>query len=277
MRKTFLALTMLAALFALAAAGCKKSEVKNQEKAPAAKAQAEKETPKADEKKAPDENKGPAEGEKSPAPADQEPDVLAGGDDEVKAIGETATVKPEATAAAVTPDEKAETGQPDEKSAPVKSDEKTEGGEEPAVETDVVDEGPAATTDVVIDAAVEELPEGHFGKAFKLDAIMMVADVTKYPDHYSTFESVKLRGKVLAASGNQVLLGHETPDGLFVICTQVPENSGKEFVPGVTIQFEGKLTRQDWTLDAFGKLETGDQEPKSAQGWILAVEGGIIE
>jgi len=278
MRKNFPAIVLLAVVFALAGGGCKKSEAKKEE---AKKEEGNKKAAKKVDKEPAMKEEAAPEAKKEEVPpevaADRVPDVTGGPEPDVQAVPEEKALKPDGEAGKDKPEEKVVEAKPEVATPAGDPEEKpAESGDEPGAEPDVV-EGGAAATDVVTDAAAEELPEGHFGRAFKLGAIMMVSDVIKYPDHYSTFETIKLRGTVLAASGNMVLLSHENDEGLFAICTKVPEDSGKEFVPGVTIQFEGKLAQEEWSMDAFGKMETDGKEPKSANGWILSVEGGMIE
>jgi hypothetical protein len=134
---------------------------------------------------------------------------------------------------------------------------------------------PSAETDVVTEEAAANNP--HFGREFKLEAVMMVKDVTKYPDHYSTFETIKLRGTVLAIAGDKVLLGHETTDGFYMVCVNMGDFARRELKVGQVMQFEGKLTKQEWNIEDFGALDTGDKEQGLAKGFALVVEAGESE
>jgi hypothetical protein len=185
-----------------------------------------------------------------------------------------ATEVPPAEAAEAVPAEAAPKEAAPAEAAPAEAAPKEEpADEEPA-------EAPAPEGDIVTgDAAAEEAPvnEKHFGREFKLDAIMMISDVTKYPDHYATFENIKLRGKVMGVQGNQVLLGHETTDGFFLVCTDLGDHAGQKYEVGTIIQLEGKLVEKDWALDGFGTVETGEKEKSAADGYVLSVEAGESE
>lgn len=192
----------------------------------------------------------------------------------VEAPAEVATdvlAAPEEGTAPVEGDAAAEGVAPAEGAAPVEG---SAGGDVAATEEPTGEE-PTAEEAAALEAEAAANP--HFGREFKLDAVMMVADVTKYPEHYSTFETIKLRGTVMAVKEDKVLLGHETVDGFYLICINMGDFARRELKVGQIIQFEGKMTKQDWALDEFGAVETGEKERGVAEGYALVVEAGETE
>jgi hypothetical protein len=106
---------------------------------------------------------------------------------------------------------------------------------------------------------------------------MMISDVIKYPDHYSGFETIKMKGQVLAMAGSRVLFGHEGPQGMHVVCAELGEHGNQELAPGAVVVLEGALVKEGWSMDFFPEYKPGEKEPGSTPDWILSVQGGEKE
>lgn len=271
-------LVMLALGLALGAAGCKKkgaepekSAVKKSEapagEKPAAEAPAKKpveetakEPPVAAEEEQPAEQVADVEPE--------EPGEEAGEEKAAEGAEEKPADVTEATPAEGTPDEPpAEETEGDVQGT---EEPRAEGDSQPAASGDVVAEAP--------DVAEAEVPEGHYGRPFKLEAIMMLNDVVKYPDHYGTFETVKLRGEVLSIVGDLMLLGFRNKDGLWVFLTRFTDAAPGEMEVGRIVVVEGKVQPEEWDMGSMGaiKMEEGEKLEASYK-YVLAVEAGEKE
>jgi len=214
------------------------------------------------------------------APSDEQPpaptgDVIAPGKEPGGAPGDKAAAAPTGETGpggaqpGAAPGEEAAAGEETGGEAPEGTDEGGEVGD---------DSGTPAQPDVVAGAGVDEeaaREDGHFGREFQLKAIMMLNDVIKYPDHYSTFESIKLRGTVMAVTGDMVLLGHTMPDGqLSIMACDLKSFADQELSVGKVSVLEGKLTPQAWKLEDFGKVDTKGADPQTASTHLLVVSGG---
>ena len=276
MRRFSLLLLVLTVAAAMVITGCKKKPVE--------KKAAAKKTHKVEKKTAETEADKPAPEALQDEPAGVEPagDVVepAEGDKPVESDQPVEGDKPAEGDQPVEGDKPAEGDQPVEGDKPAESDQPVEG--------DVVEETDPAGTDVVEqpvgdvvaeagDVAAEVTPAGHFGPAFKLNAIMMLSDVIKYPKHYSEFESIKLKGVVLGVAGDLVLLGHETVDGFYFMASDLSKAKGDiELKVGHELYLEGKLVESAWKMEPFGAIATGDKEIGVDEAWTLEIISGQI-
>lgn len=290
----FLALTLAMA----GAVGCKKGEEKKaakpaktvkaegpspvasavQQPAPASKEKAAEEAP-AKEK--------PAEA----APAAEEKPAVDSSADKEKAVEEPAAkeklaekapgMEKAAEKAAAVEEKPIETAPATEKKPPKETPTEEKSAEETPTEEKPAESAPAG--DVVaqpkgsVDAGPSEqkVDEKHFGREFTLPAVMLVSDVVKYPEHYATFESIKLRSTILDVKGDKLLLGYDTNDGLYVVCARpAKELPKREWTVGKSLYVEGKLVQEKWDVADFRKL---DKEPIPARGYVLTIEAGQFD
>ena len=280
MKRNILLGFVLCLSLGIAAVGCKKKDEAKKE----AKGKKEAVEKKAPEEKAetpapvatpdpPEEVPEPAAEPVEPPPVEEKkPDPAA----EVKPEPET---KPDTVAHPVVKEGEAP---PAEEVVPPPAEEvvapPAEPAEEPAPE-EGSEPSPPEATDVVSGEVVEpELPEGQFGREFKLEAVMMLNDVVKHPAHYAEFESVKLRGEVLAIKGNDVLLGLRTSGGFFGFMARVEDPSLEKMFKGQWVILEGKIVAEGWSPDGLGAIKMAEGEELTANyEHLLAVEAGKLE
>lgn len=118
----------------------------------------------------------------------------------------------------------------------------------------------------------------HFGEKFKLQAVMMINDVVKNPEHYSQFDEVQLRGKVLGVSGSSLILGFQTEEGMYAMAVNLTTIPKTAPTIGQILFLEGKLEAGQWDPTVLG---IGDMMGKpdfyTAQGWILTARSGEFD
>ena len=251
-KQSWILLVVVAFLFA----GCKKEEKKGEENK---KAKVEKKEPAANEPAAQEETAANVEDvvESNPveakAPVDgEEPDVISG----------DAVAEKEAPAEA-------------KEGIPAMEDETAKEGEaeeEPAA-PEAKEEAAEVAGDIVAEV-VEEDP--HFGREFKLDAIMLMSELVNQPEYYSSFESLKVRAPVVAQQGNLVLLEMKTKEGTtYYICARMDASPEGGIGIGDVLYVEGKLVKEGWEPGALGKGDLGNTESNSFDtNWLFAVEAG---
>lgn len=133
-----------------------------------------------------------------------------------------------------------------------------------------------AASDVVsgdVSSAADESP--HFGPEFQREAIMILEDVLKQPEHYSQFTDLQIRGKVLAVQDKLVLMGTETTTGLHAILARLDVLPGKPIKVGEWLFLEGRLVKESWNLDSVAGVEIGkDPKFRTDFAWVMAAAAG---
>lgn len=256
---------------ALCAPGCKKKGGEAAKKGSEEKAKPEKKE-KAAAKETPAEAVA-QETEETPVEAATPAEAVAGQSADVVEAGAQADEQP-AVAAPEEAEKPAEVAAEEPVEAAVEESAEGDDGtaEEPAAEE------PAPVGDVVTqpsDVAEADVPEGHYGRPFKLEAMMMLHDVVKHADHYATFETIKLRGEVLSIVGDLMLMGFRNKDGLWVFLTKFDEGVPSQMEMGKTVVVEGKIASEDWDMDALGSIKMQEGESLEASyKHVLTVEAG---
>ena len=207
----------------------------------------------------------PHEAEKAPVNA-EEPDVIPG--DAV--VGKEAPTE----AAKEAPAEATKEAPATEGEPAVEEGEEGEAEEEPVAPEGEEEGAVEAGGDVVAEVVEEENP--HFGREFKLDAIMLISELVKQPEYYSSFDSLKVRAPVVAQQGNLALLEMKTQEGTtFYICARMDVSPKGGISVGDVIYVEGKLVKEGWEPGALGKGELGNTESNSFNtDWLFTVEAG---
>ena len=256
----------------LAVAGCKKKEEKKKET---------KDRKQAVEKKAPEKKAETPEPLVTPDEPAEVPAVAPApegpAEPEEKKPDPAAEVKPEPEAK---PDTVADPVVKEEEAPAVAAEPPVEEGAQPPPEegAESPDSPDVVAGEVAGEVVQDELPEGQFGRKFKLDAVMMLNDVVKNPDHYAEFESVKLRGEVLVIKGNLVLLGLRVSEGLFAFMARVEDPSLEKMYKGQWVVLEGRIVGEGWSPDGLGSIKMDEgQELKASYEHVLAVEAGKLE
>ncbi len=136
-----------------------------------------------------------------------------------------------------------------------------------------------------IDGGEQGPPEGaaaaddkRFGEPMKLDAIMLMSDVIAQPEHYSQFEEIQIRGRVVAVAGDKVFLSFENDEGLHVMCARLEAAPGRTPAVGDMLFVEGKLTAARWSTDELTSAAAlAGRRYQTTQQWILSGRGGKFD
>jgi type IV secretory pathway VirB10-like protein len=128
-----------------------------------------------------------------------------------------------------------------------------------------------------IEPSAKEAPEGpaHVGEEFTLPAIMRMSDMLKSPEHYATFDAVKVRAQVLAVDKGMMLVGFLQGEITYSLMTRVDPSLGLTVEVGDFLMVEGKLKNETWDQGGLSGVEqAGNPETfKTSDSYLLEVAG----